>query len=315
MYIFDHKGAGQLLSEADIERLQSWSAGDRIPESHDARMRSGALFPNGARALAANMLAAGESDKALDSIFKDAGRYMAAMFAMYLHVSGGLTLPRLKEVCASSGYLSPGRARALLLYMRYLGYVAATPGRPRGEPARYEPTAIFTATWRTHLRAALDAACVIEPAVALVLDRLDERAVLDSVSRVQGEGLLASARDSDQSAPFVRVFMHRHAGLQILWTLILADESDTFPPRKPMTFSIGGLARRFGVSRIHVRRLLDEAVRENLLTLDENGLVTFTDGARGMLEFLYAAQLIRLLSASAKTLAEMDSATTPMAAA
>jgi hypothetical protein len=293
-----------LVGQDNIARLESWSAGDRIPENHYARMRASLLYPKAVRALAANMIIAGESDKALDGIFKDAGRYLAAMWAMYLHVSGGLTLPRLKEICAASGYLSPGRARALLLYMRYLGYVRPVSGRAHGETARYEPTATFTAAWRTHLRAALDAVCIVEPAVGLVLDRLEERAVLDSISRIQGDGLLASARDSDQSAPFIRVFMHRHAGLQILWTLILADEHDTFPPRKPMPFSIASTARRFGVSRIHVRRLLDEAMREKLLISDQDGTVTFTESARSMLEFLYATQLIRLLSASARTFIE-----------
>ncbi|HEY1837108.1 MAG TPA: hypothetical protein VGG36_05600 [Rhizomicrobium sp.] len=292
------------MRQDEIARLQRWNVGQRVPPPVFARMVSHPQFGNAARAIAANMLSAREHDKALDGIFKDAGRYLAAMWAMYLHASGGLTLPRLKQISTQSGYLSPGRARALLLYMRHLDYVAPVSGRKRAEPARYVPTPSFTRAWRKHLRAAFEAAQIIEPGVAAVLERLDEPAILESLSRGRSEDLLASARDSDQSNPFLRVFLHRHAGMQIVWTLLLAD--NVFPPRNPLPISIAGLARRFDVSRIHLRRLFDDAARERLLTLDTDGRVTLSEPMRAMLEFLYAIQLIRLLGAAAQTLAEME---------
>jgi hypothetical protein len=309
MYIFD--GMKNSLS---YEGLESWAADARIPQSLYARMVAHPAYPTAARALAANMMAAGDSDKALDGIFKDAGRYLAAMLAIYLHVSGGLTLPRLKEICAATGFLSPGRARALLIYMRYLGYVVAVSGRARGEPARYRPTESFIASWCKHLRAALGAAQLIEPDVALVLSRLSEENVLESFARIQGEGLLASAQGADQSLAVLRVFVHRHAGTQVIWTMLLADD-ETFPPAKPIALSVGALARRFDVSRIHLRRMLDNAKREGLLTLNDDGTVTLLPALRTMLDTLYATQLIRLLGAAAQTLAEMHEAEMPMAAA
>ncbi|MGH6676347.1 MAG: hypothetical protein ACRECE_09025, partial [Xanthobacteraceae bacterium] len=47
------------------------------------------------------MLAQAEADPALDGILKDAGRNVGAKCLAYLHVTGGLTLPRLKAFCAS----------------------------------------------------------------------------------------------------------------------------------------------------------------------------------------------------------------------
>jgi AraC-like DNA-binding protein len=312
MYIFDREELA--LGRDEIAPLQSWNVGQRVPAPVFARMVSHPQFGKAARAIAANMLLAREDDKALDGIFKDAGRYVAAMWAMYLHASGGLTLPRLKQMSTQSGYLSPGRARAMLLYMRHLGYVAPVSGRKRAEPVRYVPTETFTHAWRKHLRAAFEAAQIVEPGVAAVLDRLDEPAIMDSLSRARSEDLLASARDSDQNNPFLRVFMHRHAGMQIVWTLLLADK--TFPPRNPLPISIAALARRFEVSRIHLRRMFDDAVRERLLTFDADGAATLTAPMRAMLEFLYAIQLIRLLGATAQTLAEIESAPPiPLAAA
>jgi hypothetical protein len=228
MYIFDG-----MKNSLRCEGLESWVAGARIPENLYARMIAHPAYPAAARALAANMMAAGDSNKALDGIFKDAGRYLAAMLAMYLHVSGGLTLPRLKEICAATGFLSPGRARALLIYMRYLGYVVPVAGRARGEPARYQPTESFIASWRKHVRAALGAAQMIDADVGFVLSRLDEDAVLERFARIQGEGLLASAQGADQSLAVLRVFVHRHAGTQVIWAMLLADD-EAFPPAKPI---------------------------------------------------------------------------------
>jgi hypothetical protein len=63
-----------------------------------------------------------EADRLLDGVLKDAGRNVAAKCLAYLHVTGGLTLPRLKALCASTGLVSSGRARMLLIYLQHLGY-------------------------------------------------------------------------------------------------------------------------------------------------------------------------------------------------
>lgn len=291
--------------------LQRWDFGDGNAESLLARLQSHPRFAAAILALAQSMLALGDADKTLDGIFKDAGRYVAAMWSMYLHASGGLTVPRLKEICAASGLVSPGRARALLLYMRYLGYVVALPKQRRSDIARYAPTENFLNSWRAHMRAALQAAERIEPAVGLVLDRLNDPAVLERVSRIQSEGLLAWAKEGDQQEPFVRVFMHPHAGNQIVWMLLAASPGGAFPPQGPLAFSIGTAAKRFGVSRTHIRRMIDAATRENLILYAEDGTVAFREGARETLSRYYATQILQLLITAARTLAYFDDAAPP----
>jgi hypothetical protein len=300
-----------LSGRDDIAALMGWLTGEPIPRESFVRLIGHPRFPEAARRLAANMLALGERDKALDGLFKDAGRYVAAVWAMYLHVTGGLTLPRLKDVCATSEYLSPGRARALLLYLRHLGYVDMVPNGTTGDPTRYVPTDGFVAAWRDHLRAALEAARIIEPAIQLVLDRLDDREVLNSIAKIQGKGLLAAARASNQDSAFIRIFTHRHAGSQIVWSLMLAGDGDKFPPRVPIPFSISAAARRFGVSRIHIKRLLDDAEREGLLTFDDSGTILLEEDARAYIQYAYAVQLIRLFIAAAGTLADMHAVAAP----
>ena len=281
-------------------QLMAWNIDGPLTAERTARMIGDPRFPDAVRALASNMIAAAASDKKLDGIFKDGGRYVAAMLAVHLHTSGGLTLPRLKQMCQAFGYLSPGRARAMLIYLQYLGYVELTRS---GTPARYAPTTSFVTSWRSHLCAALEAVRVVEPSVDLVLGRMDERDTLDTFARMHTECLLAWARNGGHDAPFIRVFTHRYAGSQIIWTLLLADDSD-FPPSKPVTFSAGAAARRFSVSRMHIKRILDEAEREGLLRFGDGGTIVLQDSTRSYIREFYAMQLIGLLVAAAKTVRE-----------
>jgi hypothetical protein len=203
-------------------------------------------------------------------------------------------------MCQAIGFLSPGRARAMLIYLQYLGYVELIRS---GTPARYAPTVRFVSSWHSHLCAALQAVRVVEPSVDLVLSRLHEPATLYTFARMHTECLLAWAHDGGHEAPFIRVFTHRYAGTQIVWTLLLADDSD-FPPSRPVTFSVAAAARRFSVSRMHIKRILDEAEREGLLAIGEGGTLVLQDSTRSFIRQFYAMQLIGLLIAAAKTVRE-----------
>jgi hypothetical protein len=294
--------------------LSTWRVDEGETDLHAPRVRAHPLFAKAARTLASNSLAAGDSGKALAGIMKDAGRYVAAMWAIYLHVSGGLTLPRLKEICVSSGFLSPGRARAMLLYMRYLGYVVPTSDRVRGEPQRYIPTAEFRESWRDHLRLAMQAACIIEPAAQAVLDHINGEEVFERIAQFQAEGLLSLSRARDRETTHIRVFMHRHAGIQIMSTLLTAP-GEAFPPEGPISFSIAAAAQRFRVSRIHIRRMLNDAVREGFFSQANDGVVVMTDKAREELRTSYSMQFAQLLASAAAVLAQMPTEAQILAAA
>ena len=97
-----------------ITRLMRWDTGVEISAENYQRLRADPRYARAVRTFAGNMLAAGDADRLLDGILKDAGRNVAALCAVHLHFTGGLTLPRLKTLCASFGLISPGRARALL---------------------------------------------------------------------------------------------------------------------------------------------------------------------------------------------------------
>jgi len=300
--------AGRVSGE-HIRRLMRWDTGAAISRESYGRLRADPRYGRTVRTFARNMLVAGDADRFLDGILKDAGRNVAALCAAHLHFTGGLTLPRLKALCASFGLVSPGRARALLLYLRYLGYVERSTAHKKGAPALYVATPRFLDTWREHQRAVLNAVQILEPAVGLLIDRFDEPGVFETFTKKICEAFLDAARQTDVDAPYFRVFMHRNAGIQIVHALISADADDVFPPARPIAFSLSAAARRFRVSRIHVRRLIDAAEREGLLHLSNSGTIVLQDAGRRAIDDIFSTQVIRFLMVAARTLKTCQDAT------
>ena len=285
------------MGEIAATGLGSWDTDADLP---DAALRERVLahprFTEAVHTLIDNMIAAGAADKSLDAIFKDAGRYGVAFVAIYLHLTGGLTLPRLKGMAAALS--SPGRARAVLLYMRYLGYITRGAHLP-GDPELFVPTQRCLTAWSSHLRAALQAAAVIEPQAQPVVDRFGEPEVFAAFARRHTQILIAvMAEAQNHTSPFVRIFLHRHAGSQILWTLIKADEGQTVPPTRTRPLVIAEIARRFSVSRTHVRRVLGAAAKNELVVLHPDDTVGFTQAFQAFLGDFYADQMVWLLVAA-----------------
>ncbi len=284
-----------LGQDHDIAGLLAWDAGGPLPADSLNRALAHPRLGEASRALARNML-----ETAADGIFKDAGRYVAAAWAAHLHGSGELTMSRLKEASVSSGYLSRGRARDLLHYLLHLGFIQVIEPAGAWTPARYALTDDFTVIWRNHLAAALRAVCIMEPAAGLLLDRLGEPAAFAAFARFQSGGLLELSTKVTQQDAYTRVFLHRHAGFQVVWTLLAAGEDD-FPSREPIPVSVAALARRFGVSRVHIKRMFDEAKVEGLVSWEAPGAIRLLEPLRTTIRWYYAAQMLALLIAVART--------------
>ena len=284
-----------------IAALERWDTGTQITPENYARLRASPRYAQAVRRFAANMLAESDRDPVLDGILKDVGRNVAAVCAAYLHMSGGLTLPRLKALCAGFGTLSAGRARALLIYLRYLKFVEIW--ADDAKPAVYAATPRFLDTWRRHQRAVLEAAAIADPAAGALLEVFDRPGAFEAFVRHQCEVFFEASQVHDLDTPYYRTFMHRYAGIQIVHALLAAG--DGFPPQQPIPFVISAVARRFRVSRIHVRRLIEAGEREGLLLRAGDGALAFTPQGREALDWVFSTQLIFFLAAAGRALREL----------
>jgi len=296
-------GAGRHESHAQgAKGLINWSCPGPVTPEAISKVAASAAFPQASRALAANMLAVAAANRAFDNIFVDAGRYVGVMLAMHLHLAGELTMPRLKQIGERSGYLSAGRARDLVWLLQHLGFAAVESPALGSRAARICLTEPLMSAWKTHHAAALQAASLVEPGVLLVLSRFDEKAVSDAFAGLHAAGLLAATSATETPSPFERAFLHRHAGVHVTWMLI-AESGEGFPPSTPLLVQRGAVARRFGVSPTHIRRMLEAAVAEGMGEVDAGGRFSLTEPARNYVSMLYAAQLAFLLAAAAATYA------------
>ena len=290
-----------MTSLTNLEPLLRWQTADAGSDTTLGGLVAHPKFGAAVRALFRGKVGTAERDRVMAGLFVDAGHYLAALWAFSLHRSGGLTLPRLKEACVASRLMSPGRTRALLIHLLHVGYlVQIAPDRGR-IPARYAPTDRFAAAWSRHMRSSLEAAVLVEPAAQPVLDRLDRPDVAASFASHQGEAILRMiSASTTHDTPFVRIFVQRVGGGQILAHLLSQGSENEAVPSAPTPFSIADLARRVDVSRIHVKRLLDDAVREEVVRIGDGGL-TWTDGARSFILFSCAFEFACLLESAAKT--------------
>ena len=286
----------------DMARLMWWDADGQMPRAAYERLESHPRYVEAMRALSARMLKAAHEDKAVDGIAKDVGRYFGALWALYLDSSGGLTLPRLKHLCARTQLLSPGRARALLLYLRYLGYVEPAASQTPGQPTLYIPTRALAAAWKHLLQEALAAVRIVEPAIDVVLSRLDLPDVLRTFVRCQGEGTVVALSSLPTERPFIRIFAHRHGGMQTLhWITCASDRDDDYPAREPVTVPIAALARQLRVSRTHIKRMLRDAEDAGFLIQGSDGQVLFSEAMRLEMRWTFSSVMIAYLICAAKT--------------
>jgi hypothetical protein len=264
-------------------------------------------FAAAGRQLSRSMLDLATRDVALDGIVKDIGRFVATGLAVYLDATGGLTLVRLKELCARSGIASPGRARAILLYLRFLKYVA--PVEDGGRAMRFVPTPALIAAYQTILRTGIDAAAVIEPGLERLSNRLGDPQVMAHYTRIVGEiGLFLGDKGSTDNALW-RIFLNRHAGSQILHALMLAGEDRAhYPPKGEIEFSLSALARDLRVSRPHVARLLRAAEAEGLIALHGDNRLAFTEDGRNAVIGMLGARLAIALQGAIRLLDALETA-------
>lgn len=256
-------------------------------------------FAVAARRLATNMLLLCEDDRQLAAIFKDAGRYVAAMSAAYLHGTSGLSLALLKQICSRTGFLSPGRARAIIEFLLHIDYLRPAPGAAAGH---YIPTDRFLLAWRRHLQAALDAAAVIEPALGALSDKLVEPDMFMAFLAIQAARLHTITQEVHHFPALRRAFLHPHAGSQILWVMTLSGE-EALPTTDEIRLSLAHVSRRFDVTHLHVRRLLRQAQHEGMLTYHGRGRLSFAPYGLDELRHHYAFQLSELIESGKAMLA------------
>ena len=248
-------GAGNVPSRCVIEAL-----------------REHPRFREATRALIGGLVERYSRNRLLNRVVNDRGRLVGSLIALYLYFSSapgdggnGLTAGRFQAFCVDLKLCSSGRARALLLLMRYAGYLAPEPCASDRRRRCLAPTERLIEEQRQRWSLQFEAMALITPTGRAALEALKRPEFTAAFMRHLGATFLAGFRLLDHAPDLARL-VESNAGLLVAASLFRAAlDRPLGPDGTAVPVSISSLAARFGVTRAHVRNLLAEAAEAGLV--------------------------------------------------
>jgi hypothetical protein len=177
----------------------------------------------------------------------------------------GLTPGRFKAFCAERGFCSPGRAGAILAWLRVSGMLRAERTPDDRRIVRLRPSERLREAARARLRVHLAAFAPLHPTLAPAAARLGCPAFENAVYRALA-ALLAQGRWPPEPIPALARVARRDSGALILLALFV-DSEPAGPASRDLIadLSIASLARQLRLSRAHVLRVVRDAEADALL--------------------------------------------------
>ena len=247
--------------------------GQQPSEAATAALLAHPRFVEAGRIVAAGLVDLYQGERTVNLVMPDRVRYIISVFAVHLHFAGrpndpnsGLTASRLCKLCVERKVCSAGRAESMLGIMREFGHLVPAPSEEDMRLRRLVPAEPLFAWHRKRCMHFFAAAAKVLPDDADALAALDAPGFMPRISCAISAGAMSPASTTSSMFRTIRLFYERSAGGAILMSIMLAGAGDdTFPPSRPVSISLSGLARDFEVSRVHVRRLVQEGVSAGLL--------------------------------------------------
>jgi hypothetical protein len=203
-------------------------------------------------------------------ITKDIGRASICITALTLHLIGDLTLQSLTALCLANNISSAGRVQQVVRRCQDVGAVTVQegPGLWTRRPMRLGDGLIDTLRERALID--LKAALALAPELAGAA----ELAASDDgfVSYVLCVTMIASLRRdvfAFRAASPIAVLLEREAGMLIAFDLLCAQSPQRASLLERAPISRYALARRYGVSRAHINKILAESVHLTCIGADQ----------------------------------------------
>lgn len=257
-------------------------------------MRALPGFRTAMRRSAESSIALHRGGRLLGWILGDRARAVFGHVLMYLDATydpadqrSGLTPSAVKELCAELELCSPNRAGAMLALMQVAGFVAPAGGASDARVKRLVPTEKLKALQRDRMAGQVEALALLAPEMRPALDRVGDTRFEQQVA-IGFAGYFFGGFRVLQHAEPLRLFAERSTGIVLLYHWLLQGFE---APGRPMELSIAELSRRYGVSRVHIVRLLRDAETAGLVQRQGNSL-SLTPLCLEMAEWFVATTLL-----------------------
>lgn len=191
--------------------------------------------------------------------FRDFPSEIVGRLAIYLDHTTGLHLRGLQALGARTGLISAGRTAALMLRMQDIQFIEPAEPFRNGRAWRYRALPIMMESFAERVMVDLRSAALIDPALAALVDGpahggRSAGALLAAFADVLLEAPAAGTPAGPpplNGAPFMAM-----GGLIALSVAAEAMERNGETWEGPLEITLASYARRFEVSRAHVRRVL-----------------------------------------------------------
>jgi hypothetical protein len=257
--------------EDSLPRLQLFDGQLPSVAALDAVM-SHPAFPDAMRDISGRFARLYRGNRVLNTVGTDRWRFLISVFAIHLHFAGtpdnpqkGLTAGRLRRLCAQNKICSPGRAGAMISLMRSFGQLDTVPNTEDRRERLLMPTERLMTWHRERFTVFFQGMEKVLPEGTEALAALDDADFLPRFISQLSRSFLAGFYYVDH-VPDMKLFFEHNSGMMALYTLLQSAPAErTFPPTGAMSVSYSAVGRQFGVSRVHVRRLVQNAVKRDLL--------------------------------------------------
>ena len=241
---------------------------------------------------------------------KDLGRTAICLTAGVLQSIGALTVQSLVATCQAGRIASTGRVTQIVRRCEALGELTISPGATFWTRRPMRVSDAFVARLLDRARVELTALQALEPEATRILARLDATSFSAFIHRLAL--VLAEHRDRSRSAPIpMRIFLEREAGMLILYDLFCAQAPDRTRLLETAPLNRNALARRYGVSRVHINKLFDDAADQGLVAYDGPGDLAFSAELSEALEGQFAHAFLFGLLAGRAMLEQLDGRAPP----
>jgi len=197
------------------------------------------------------------------------------------------TAAAFKRGIVQFGISSRGRAATLIDFMRGRGLLVPVSG---GDGRILAPSADLLNYYRAVARSGTDALRELDSEVAVRIDMADDALIREYIiiSAEVAQQLPAMAFSADPSA--LSLFFNRDSGLLVLYAILEVINGNG--PADEGRLSVSAIARRAGVSRAHVLKMLADAHALGIVIWDkEQHRIRLTARLRDQMDAFFSAIL------------------------
>ena len=246
-----------------------------------ARFVAAPAFPQALRQYSESLAELRQGPRLLNKLLSQDASWRVIGYMLYLHADreqfgpdGGATYSRLLELCTRRGEVGRRTLKTTLALMRLAGFIRARANPVDRRIKFYQPTERmlgFVRRWLAYPAGALDC---LEPQFERVRRLRDDPRFLERFLISGGRHFTSTVPPTERMPEFHFFFDGPEGALVVLIALVLAAIQGAPAPSR------SAIAKRFGLSKTQVTRVLTAGTEQGFFTLDGDGVPALTRAAR-----------------------------------